>query len=171
MHTVKTSTASVHDSQVFTELTHGEEQVIAGDSAYANQMRKTGCRQAGLIYLIHDKGTRAKPLSGRQRHRNRQKSSPRSKVEFPFRLVKPLWGHAAARFRGLAKTPRACICSSPSPISTKPERRSSRPPELARPNKKLPISRQLRPQWPFFPAFSHHVPNKNAGNNLSRHQG
>ena len=103
VHTVKTSTASVHDSQVFTELTHGEEQVIAGDSAYANQMLKTGCRQAGLIYLIHDKGTRAKPLSGRQRHRNRQKSSLRSKVEFPFRIVKRLWGHAAVRFRGLAK--------------------------------------------------------------------
>ena len=103
VHTVKTTTASVHDSQVFAALTHGEEQVLAGDSAYANQMLKTGCRQAGLIYLIHDKSTRAKPLSGRQRHRNRQKSSLRSKVEFPFRIVKRLWGHAAVRFRGLAK--------------------------------------------------------------------
>lgn len=93
----------MHDSQVFTELTHGEETVIAGDSAYANQMLKADCRQAGLIYLIHDKGTRAKPLSTRQRHRNRQKSSVRSKVEFPFRIVKRLWGHASVRYRGLAK--------------------------------------------------------------------
>lgn len=103
VHTVKTSTASVHDSQVFTELTHGEETVIAGDSAYANAMLKANCRQAGLTYLIHDKGTRAKPLSARQRHRNRQKSSLRCKVEFPFRIIKRLWGHASVRYRGLAK--------------------------------------------------------------------
>ena len=85
---MRTTTASVHDSQMFTELTHGEESVIAGHSAYANQMFKA--RQAGLIYLIHDKGTRAKPLSERQRHRNRQKSSLRSNVEFPFRIIKCL---------------------------------------------------------------------------------
>ena len=51
VHIVKTTAASVHDSQVFAELTHGEETVIAGDSAYANRMLKTGCRQAGLVYL------------------------------------------------------------------------------------------------------------------------
>ena len=103
VHTVKTTTASVHDSQVFTELTHGEETVIAGDSAYANAMLKANCRQAGPVYLIHDKATRAKPLSSRQRHRNRQKSSLRCKVEFPFRIIKHLWGHASVRFRGLKK--------------------------------------------------------------------
>lgn len=103
VHTVRTTTAKVHDSQVFTELTHGEETVIAGDSAYANQMLKVGCRQGGLIYLIHDKGTKLKPLSPRQRHRNRRKSSLRSKVEFPFRIVKRLWGYATVRYRGLAK--------------------------------------------------------------------
>ncbi len=103
VHTVRTTTASVHDSQVFTELTHGQEQVIAGDSAYANLMLKANCRQAGLIYLIHDKGTRAQALSPRQRHRNRQKSSLRSKVEFSFRIIKRLWGHATVRYRGLAK--------------------------------------------------------------------
>jgi transposase, IS5 family len=103
VHTVKTTTASVHDSQVFTELTHGEETVLVGDSAYANQMLEANCRQAGLIYLIDDKGTRARPLSARQRHRNRPKSSLRSKVEFPFSIIKRLWGHASVRYRGLAK--------------------------------------------------------------------
>jgi IS5 family transposase len=103
VHTVKTTTASVHDSQVFTELTHGEETLIAGDSAYANQMLKANCRQGGLTYLIHDKGTRGNPLSPRQRHRNRQRSSLRSKVEFPFRVIKRLWGHASVRYRGLKK--------------------------------------------------------------------
>ena len=103
VHTVRTTTASVHDSQVFTELTHGEEEVIAGDSAYANQILKTNCRQAGLFYLIHDKANRGHALSARQHHRNRQKSSRRAKVEFPFRIIKRLWGHATVRYRGLAK--------------------------------------------------------------------
>jgi IS5 family transposase len=52
VHTVKTTTASVHDSEMFSELTHGEEMLVAGDSAYANQMLKVSCRQAGVLYLI-----------------------------------------------------------------------------------------------------------------------
>ena len=103
VHTVRTTTASVHDSQVFSELTHGEEEVVAGDSAYANQLLKTSCRQAGVIDLIHDKAHRGQPLSGRPHHRNRQKSSLRARVEFPFRIVKRLWGHATVRYRGLAR--------------------------------------------------------------------
>ena len=103
VHTVRTTTASVHDSQVFRELVHGEEDVIAGDSAYANQLLKTNCRQAGVIYLIHDKANRGHALSSGQHHRNRQKSSLRAKVEFPFRIIKRLWGHATVRYRGLAK--------------------------------------------------------------------
>ena len=35
--------------------------------------------------------------------RARRKSSLRSKVEFPFRIIKRLWGHASVRYRGLAK--------------------------------------------------------------------
>ena len=66
-------------------------------------MLKTNCRLAGLIYLIHDKANRGQPLSTRQCHRNRQKSSLRAKVEFPFHIIKRLWGPATRRYRGLAK--------------------------------------------------------------------
>lgn len=103
VHTVRTTTASVHDSQVFRELLHGEEDVVAGDSAYANQMLKTHCRQAEVVYLIHDKANRGHALSPRQQQRNHQKSSVRAKVEFPFRIIKRLWGHATVRYRGLVK--------------------------------------------------------------------
>ena len=103
VHTVRTSTASVHDSQLLPELTHGDEQVIGGDSGYANEIFKTHCRQAGVIYLIIDKAHRNRPLSPKQARTNRKKSSVRSKVEFPFRVIKQLWGHASVRYRGLAK--------------------------------------------------------------------
>lgn len=103
VHSVQTSTASVHDSQMFAQLLHGEEQLFFGDSAYANQDFKRECRERGLHYLIHDKATRSKSLSSGQHCRNRNKSRVRSKVEFPFRIIKRLWGHASVRFRGLLK--------------------------------------------------------------------
>lgn len=103
VHTVRTTTASAHDSQVFAELLHGHEETVAGDTAYANQMLKVSCRQAGVHYLIHEKATRTRALSARQHHRNSQRSSLRAKVEFPFRIIKRLWGHATVRYRGLAK--------------------------------------------------------------------
>ena len=103
VHSVRTTTASVADCTPHAELLHGKEQVLGGDSAYGSMTLKTHCRQAGLVYLINDKAARSVKLSGRQQHRNRQKSSVRSKVEFPFRIIKQLWQHTSVRFRGLAK--------------------------------------------------------------------
>lgn len=103
VHSVRTTTASAADNAVHTQLLHGEEQVLGGDSAYGSMDLKLHCRQAGLVYLINDRAARHVVLSGKQRQRNRQKSGVRAKVEFPFRIVKHLWHHSAVRFRGLAK--------------------------------------------------------------------
>jgi transposase, IS5 family len=103
VHSVRTSTASVHDSALLPELLHGQEAFVSADSVYGNMTLKTCCREAGLLYLIKDKATNHTTLSARQRHRNRHKSSVRAKVEFPFRIIKHLWGHACVRYRGLAK--------------------------------------------------------------------
>src|SRR5688572_26297313 len=40
VHSVRTTTASVQDATVFTELLHGEEQAILGDAAYGNMILK-----------------------------------------------------------------------------------------------------------------------------------
>ena len=85
VHSVRTSTASV------------------ADGAYGNMTLKAQCRQAGLLYLIKDNAARSVRLSGKQLRANRHKSQVRAKVEFPFRIIKHLWGHARVRFRGLAK--------------------------------------------------------------------
>lgn len=103
VHSVRTTTASVHEANVMADLLHGEETAIVGDSAYGNMTLKAHCRQAGLLYLITDKAARSVKLSGKQLHSNRQKSSVRAKVEFPFRIIKHLWGHTKVRYRGLAK--------------------------------------------------------------------
>jgi IS5 family transposase len=103
VHSVCTTTASVHDATVMADLLHGEEQVVVADSAYGNMTLKAHCRQAGLLYLITDKAARSVKLSGKQYRANRHKSSVRAKVEFPFRIIKHLWGHTKVRYRGLAK--------------------------------------------------------------------
>lgn len=103
VHSVRTTTASVHDATVMEELLHREEQLVVADSAYANMTLKANCRQAGLLYLITDKAARSVKLSSKQRRANRHKSSVRAKVEFPFRIIKQLWGHTKVRYRGLAK--------------------------------------------------------------------
>ncbi len=103
VHSVRTTTASAADNAVHAQLLHGEEQMLGGDSAYGTMDLKRQCRQAGIVYLINDKAARHVSLSGKQRKRNRHKSSVRAKVEFPFRIIKHLWHHHAVRFRGLAK--------------------------------------------------------------------
>lgn len=110
VHSVRTTSANVHDSHLLAELTHGEEDALVGDSAYGNMTLKAHCRSAGIAYLINDKPGNGRVLSGRQRLRNRQHSSVRAKVEFPFRIIKQLWGHTRVRYRGLAKNAtRLCV--------------------------------------------------------------
>lgn len=103
VHSVRTTTARVQDGTMMTELLHGEEQALVGDSAYGHMVLKAECRQAGLFYLIADKGARYVTLTNKQRRANHHKASVRAKVEFPFRIVKQLWGHTKVRYRGLAK--------------------------------------------------------------------
>jgi transposase, IS5 family len=103
VHSVRTTSASVHDSQLLHELTHGEEDCIVADSAYGNMILKASCRENDIAYLITDKANRGHPLSGRQLRRNRHCATVRAKVEFPFRIIKQLWGHTKVRFRGIAK--------------------------------------------------------------------
>lgn len=103
VHHVRTTPANVHDAKVLADLLHGEEEVLVADSAYADMTLKTQCRQAGLRYLIIDKGARYVKLSGKQHRANRQKARVRAKVEFPFRIIKRLWGHTKTRYRGLAR--------------------------------------------------------------------
>lgn len=103
VHSVRTTPANVHDATVMADLLHGEEEALVGDSAYGNMTLKADCRQAGLLYLICDKAAKSVKLSGKQRHANRHKSSVRAKVEFPFRIIKHLWGHTKVRYRGLLK--------------------------------------------------------------------
>ena len=103
IHSLEVSTAKVHDKQMMALLLHGEEKAVFGDKGYASEKDKFYARDAGVYWGILDKCYRNRQLSNKQQKRNKKLASIRSKVEFPFLIIKRLWGHKKVRYRGLAK--------------------------------------------------------------------
>ena len=103
VHTIQATAANVHDSTVLPELLHGNEEALYGDSAYHSKALQALAVMIGLSFFVCERGTRARPLTERQRARNRRYSRVRAIGEHPYLVVKRLWGHAKVRYRGLAK--------------------------------------------------------------------
>jgi len=103
VHTVKVTTASVHDKQEMEGLLHGKERAVFGDKGYFSDQDKRAARKTGLFWGVLDKAKSKKSLSHKQKRRNRKLSSIRAKVEHPFRVVKRQFGYIKTRYRGLKK--------------------------------------------------------------------
>lgn len=103
IHSVATTPANVHDSQVLTKLLHGEEREVWGDSAYQGQGKVIRQAAPQAREFIQEKAVRRRPLSEAQRARNRLQSKIRAKVEHPFHVMKRVFGFTHVRYRGLAK--------------------------------------------------------------------
>ena len=103
VHTLKVTTAKVHDSQAFDDLLHGKEREVYGDRAYHDTVKAAKFRNAGIRWRVNIKGVRGKPLTLHQELLNKKRSSVRSKVERPFLVIKHLWGYTKTRYRGLYK--------------------------------------------------------------------
>jgi IS5 family transposase len=103
VHTVVATSANVADVNVLGELLHGQEESLHGDSAYHAKALKEEAEAAGIEFNVNQRGSRSRPLTQRQRARNRRLSRVRATVEHPFLVVKRLWGHAKVRYRGLKK--------------------------------------------------------------------
>lgn len=103
IHSLKTTTAKVHDSAVFEELLHGEEQAVFADRAYISKEKKHAWRAAGRYWGIQEKAVRGKKLSSAQRKKNKKHSSVRAGVEHPFHTIKCLWKYTKVRYKGLFK--------------------------------------------------------------------
>lgn len=102
-HSAKVTPANEHDKHSLTELLHGNERRVYGDSAYASQTE-----------LIRSKAPKAKDFTNQrtrykgmvneiERDKNRNKSRVRARVEHVFCVVKRLWGFTKVRYRGLQK--------------------------------------------------------------------
>jgi IS5 family transposase len=103
VHTVKVTTAKVHDKKAMPDLLHGEERSVFGDKGYVSDEDKRAARAKGVYWGVADKAKPKKKLSTRQTKRNRQLSSVRAKVEHPFRVLKRQFGYVKVRYKGLMK--------------------------------------------------------------------
>jgi IS5 family transposase len=92
--------AHVHDSQVFDDLLDTETRTaedrkrpVYADSAYRSAEREADLAEQGLESQIHEKGTRAAPLTEEQKASNRKKSTVRARVEHIFGAQAAMDGH------------------------------------------------------------------------------
>jgi len=107
IHSVVITSANVHDSQVLGDLLHGDERRVYGDSAYTGQKSKIKASAEHAKDFTHKRGRRNNPLSKEERHKNRNKSKIRPRVEHLFGVIKHQFGYRKVRYKGLAKNAQA----------------------------------------------------------------
>lgn len=103
VHSVCTSAASVHDKHMLPDLLHGAEKKVWGDAGYQGQ---TEAIHAAAPEAQDMTSRRAKYKGGVdevERRKNRTKAKVRSRVEWPFRILKRIFGFTKVRYRGLKK--------------------------------------------------------------------
>ena len=112
VHTVRATAANVHDVTMTSELMHGEEETLNGDSGYlgaenrkdAKVRNKSGKK---IRYEINRRPSQVRKLSKsgqyKAKKREHSKSSVRAKVEHVFGVVKGLLKFKKTRYRGLQK--------------------------------------------------------------------
>jgi IS5 family transposase len=103
VHSVCTSAASVADVHMLPDLLHGNEKKVWGDGGYQGQgevIREAApdaqdmtCRRTKFKGHVDEEA----------RRKNRTKSKVRAKVEWPFRVLKRVFGFTKVRYRGLKK--------------------------------------------------------------------
>lgn len=112
VHHVKTTSANEHDVTATSELMHGEEETLNGDSGYIGADKRPKAirknKQGKKIkYIINRKQSSINKLSKSGQYaakkREHEKSSVRCKVEHVFAVVKRLFGYRKTRYRGLRK--------------------------------------------------------------------
>jgi IS5 family transposase len=104
VHSVCSTAASVSDVHMLPELLHGGETKVWGDGGYQGQteaIREVAPRAQDMT------NRRAKNSKGEideiEKRKNRNKSRVRAKVEWPFRILKRVFGFVKVRYRGLKK--------------------------------------------------------------------
>lgn len=112
VHTVKATSANVHDVSMTSELLHGEEETVNGDSGYIGAEKREDAvvrnkKGKKIRYQINRRPSQIKKLSKsgqyKAKKRERAKSSVRAKVEHVFGVVKGLLKFKKTRYRGLRK--------------------------------------------------------------------
>jgi IS5 family transposase len=103
VHSVCSTAASVSDVHMLPELLHGDEKKVWGDAGYQGQ---TEAIHAAAPHAQDMTSRRVKTKAGvdeEEKRKNHTKARVRAKVEWPFRIVKRVFGFTKVRYRGLKK--------------------------------------------------------------------
>jgi IS5 family transposase len=103
IHSVEVTSANVHDSRMVSDLLHGRETKVWGDSAYQGQRQAIRAAAPAAKDMTNRRAARGRPLSDEERAKNTTKSKVRARGEHPFLIIKRIFGFAHVRYRGLAK--------------------------------------------------------------------
>jgi IS5 family transposase len=104
VHSLDTTTAKTHDSQVWDELLHGDETSVWADKGYVHAGREAAFTKKGdTFWGVMRKAPKGGELDELEEQINRIIAKVRAKVEHPFRILKRQFGHVKTRYRGLAK--------------------------------------------------------------------
>ena len=107
-HTVVTTPANAHDVTQTHALLHGKERHVHGDAGYVGAEKRDENQNTAVTWHIAMRpGTRRAlpntPLGQILEKIEYAKAQIRAKVEHPFHVIKNLFKHRKARYRGLAK--------------------------------------------------------------------
>jgi len=102
-HSLETTTAKLHDSQVRDALLHGDETSVRADKGHVSAEREAAFRGAGKAWGVMRKAPKGGSLHPVDEQINRIPAMLRAKVEHPFRIIKRQFGHMKTRYRGLAR--------------------------------------------------------------------
>lgn len=112
VHTVKATSANVHDVTMTSQLLHGDEDEAYGDSGYTGADKRDDAvirnsKVRKIKYKINRKPSQIKKLSQSGQYTAKKaehkKSSVRSKVEHVFAVVKRQLRYRRTRYRGQRK--------------------------------------------------------------------
>lgn len=100
------TSAKVHDSVVLKDLVDKKEdggQPLYADSAYRSEDIETMLQKKGIESCIHEKGYRNRPLTKRQKQRNRKKSRIRARIEHVFGFMTNSMNDIYLHYRSLKR--------------------------------------------------------------------
>jgi IS5 family transposase len=103
VHSVCTSAASVSDVHMLPDLLHGDEKKVWGDAGYQGQTEAIHAVAPEAQDMTSRRAKHKGGIDEVERRKNRTKARVRSKVEWPFRILKRIFGFTKVRYRGLKK--------------------------------------------------------------------
>ena len=103
VHSVCSTAASVSDVHMLPELLHGGEKKVSGDAGYQGQTEAIHATAPEAQDMTSRRVKTKAGVDEQEKQKNRTKARVRARVEWPFCILKRVFGFTKVRYRGLKK--------------------------------------------------------------------